>query len=143
MKILAIRDRLLDYFVRPVIVEREKDYMAAVATAINDPETKDAIAQAPHHFEIWQIGEISEEGDLVAKKEILIGCSSLVRVGVRTAADRRGGPPSGQPGSGPGSPLRAPGEGRANGRAVPGQAPGTDLQTQGLDQTLGGGHSER
>lgn len=83
MKIYAIRDRLINYFMAPFAgPDQHADIFAAVATQVNG-DTNDAICQAPHHFEIWTLGEVQEDGTLVPKREFLADCSSLVRTGIR------------------------------------------------------------
>jgi len=79
MKLYAIRDRLIDYYLTPFAAHTDNEVMASLASAINNPESLDAIAQTPHHFEIWAIGEIDQEGHLTAAKQLLADCSTLVR----------------------------------------------------------------
>lgn len=83
MKIYAIRDRLIDYFQQPWAAPGDKEVMTAIAAAINNGENNSAIAQAPHHFEIWRIGEVDEQGHITPSREFLGDCSSLIRGGVR------------------------------------------------------------
>lgn len=82
MKIYAVRDRLLDYFQRPMAMPNVKDLLTALAREINDPETKHEIAQAPDHFEIWEIGEVDEQGHLIANRQLICNCHTLIRAGV-------------------------------------------------------------
>jgi len=79
MKVFAIKDRLIDYFMQPFVAHDEKGVMAAIANVINTEPYKDAIAQAPHHFEIWRLGEVDENGHLHTSKELIAGCESLIR----------------------------------------------------------------
>lgn len=128
MKIYAIKDRLIDYFLTPFAAPGDKEVMASVAATINRPGNNDAIAQAPHHFEVWSLGHVTEDGHLVPEREFLGDCSSLVRRGVREGGGtptaeqlaRHGGAVLGTP---TGTPSRAgthpgvlerevPGEGR-------------------------------
>lgn len=90
MKIYAIRDRMLDYFQQPFVGPNDNAVRASLAAHVNNPEATDAIAQAPHHFEIHQLGYVTEEGALVAEKSFICDCSSLIRVGLRER--RPGGP---------------------------------------------------
>lgn len=84
MKIYAIKDRLIEYFQQPFIGPTDKQVMAAIATAINNPEQMNGITQAPHHFELWSLGEVDEEtGRITPRHELLADCSSLVRRSVR------------------------------------------------------------
>lgn len=117
MKIYAIKDRLIDYFMAPFAAPGDKEVLAALATRVNqqlDGQTNDAIIQAPHHFEIWRLGEVNEGGHLSANREFIADCSSLIRGGIRRAeartADRDGleGPKnegSRQPGGDGGDPA--------------------------------------
>lgn len=83
MKIYAIKDRLIDYFMQPFFGPDDKNVFASVARLVNEGELTSDIAQAPHHFEIWRLGEINEEGHIEAKREFLADCSSLIRTGIR------------------------------------------------------------
>lgn len=115
MKVYAIRDRMLDFYNQPFVGPNDKAVMASVAQHINNPGATDAIAQAPQHFELYALGEILEDGQLVARKEFLGDCSSLIRPGLRAeppAADRPGGHQDGPPGRKEPGPAGLPG-GRA------------------------------
>jgi len=84
--IYAIRDRLIDYFQTPFVAAGDKQVMASLATLINDKEATHAVAQAPHHFEIWKIGTITEDGYLTPTRQLLADCASFVRRDVRNGA---------------------------------------------------------
>lgn len=90
MKIYALRDRLLDYFLVPFVAPGDNEVKAALAQRINTTtgEIEDALIQAPHHFELWQLGEVQEGGNIVPKIDFLADCSSLIRRGIRTHAER-------------------------------------------------------
>lgn len=90
MKIYALRDRLLDYFLVPFVAPSDNDVKAALAQRINTTrgDIEDALIQAPHHFELWQLGGVEEDGNIVPKLDFLADCSSLIRRGVRTHAER-------------------------------------------------------
>lgn len=88
MKIYAVRDRLIHYFMTPFCGADDKQVLAGLANHINNPEgTYDAIKQAPHHFEIWKLGEVQENGLITSKIDFLADCSSLVRASVRSTTD--------------------------------------------------------
>lgn len=92
MNIYAIRDRLIDYYMQPFVGPDDKNVLAAVARTINQGEMTSDIAQAPHHFEVWRLGRVTEDGHIDVSKEFLADCSSLVRGGIRqrsTADGRR------------------------------------------------------
>lgn len=88
MKIFAIRDRLLDYYQRPMVFDRAPDLMAALAKAINSTEGENEIQQAPEQFELWQLGEVDDQGNLKAERQLIINCASLIRNGVWTRTQR-------------------------------------------------------
>lgn len=105
MKLYAIKDRLLDYFMTPFAAPSDKEVLGSIATTVNNYEAinTNGIAQAPHHFEIWVLAEIDEEGHVNPKREFLHDCSSLLRGSVRKA----GGPEDSQ-GKGPPDSSRSP-----------------------------------
>lgn len=82
MKIYAIRDRLVDYFMTPFAAPETKPVMAALATTINSGDHSD-IATNPHHFELWQLGQVQEDGHITPSREFICDLSSLIRPGVR------------------------------------------------------------
>lgn len=82
MKIYSIRDRMMDYFMQPFIGPDDKPVIAGVAEQINGDGIH-AINRTPHYFEIWRLGEINEEGEVTAAKELIAECGSLVRGSVR------------------------------------------------------------
>lgn len=79
MKIYAVRDRMIDYFLTPFAAPNDQEVMASLSNEINRPDNINAIAQAPHHFELYLLGEIDENGTIFPKKELICDCSSLVR----------------------------------------------------------------
>lgn len=93
MKIYAIRDRLIDYFQQPFVGPNDNAVKASLSNHISNPEATDAIAQAPHHFEIWELGEVHEDGHIEPSQKLVCDCSSLIRPSVRTG--RAGEPRSG------------------------------------------------
>jgi len=86
MKIYAIRDRLIDYFMQPFVGPEDKAVLASVARLVNQGEVTSDIAQAPHQFEVWSLGQVTDDGHLVPERQYLGDCSSLVRPGRRTPA---------------------------------------------------------
>ncbi|QXP08145.1 MAG: nonstructural protein [Arizlama microvirus] len=83
MKIYAIRDRLIDYFMQPFVGPDDKSVLASVARLVNTGEVTSDIAQAPHQFEVWCLGNVSDDGHLVPEKQYLADCHSLIRGGIR------------------------------------------------------------
>lgn len=92
MKIYAIRDRLIDYFMQPFFGPSDKQVLAAIAQTVNDQEGKSAINQTPQHFEVWRLGEIDEQtGQVEGDREYLADAASLIRDRVRADAEIRPG----------------------------------------------------
>lgn len=83
LKIYAVRDRLIDYYMQPFVAPNDKEVMAALAKTVNDQGDQNAVAQAPHHFELWELGTIDEEGNLTPTRKLICDGSSLIRPGVR------------------------------------------------------------
>lgn len=81
MNIYCIRDRMLDYFQDPFVAPNDYNVLASVANVINNPEVHSAIAQAPHHFEIWRIATVDDQGHINESREFVSDCSALVRAG--------------------------------------------------------------
>jgi len=79
VKIYALRDRMIDYYLVPFAARETKEVLAGVSVAINREGNLDAIAQTPHHFEIWQLGEVDEEGHIHKHREFITTCDALVR----------------------------------------------------------------
>ncbi|QXP08024.1 MAG: nonstructural protein [Arizlama microvirus] len=89
MKIYAIRDRLLDYYMQPFAGPEDKAVLASIARMINTQGEQSDIAQAPHHFEVWELGEIDDEGHINPTRKLIADCSSLVRPNIRERDQRR------------------------------------------------------
>lgn len=88
MRLYAIRDRLLDYFLQPFVGPSDRQVKAAVAENVNNRESQHAVAQAPQQFELWRLAEIDETtGQVQGEREYLCDLNSLVRGGVRPAGD--------------------------------------------------------
>lgn len=85
MNIYAIRDRLINYYQTPFMAHTDKEVLASLAKLINGEDINiHEIAQAPQHYEIWRLGQVDQDGDLIQDKELLADCASLIRIGVRT-----------------------------------------------------------
>lgn len=78
--IYAVRDRLLDHLMHPFIGANDKMVMQGLSELINNKEVTHAIAQAPHHYELHKLGEIDEDGNVSAKRELICDASTLIRV---------------------------------------------------------------
>lgn len=88
MKIYAIRDRLLDYYMQPFAGPEDKAVLASIATMINRLGEQSDIAQAPHHFEVWELGTIDEEGHINPTRKLIADCAALVRPSIRERTQR-------------------------------------------------------
>lgn len=93
MKLYAIRDKLIDYQMLPFAADNDKAVMASLANVVNNGADSEAIYQAPHHFELWQLGEVTEDGHIDPLRTLICDLSSLVRPGIRRepGTQRRGG----------------------------------------------------
>lgn len=79
MNIYALKDRMIDYFLAPFAAAKDQDVMAAISQRINNVSDQDPLAQAPHHFELWRLGQVTDQGHLEANREFLADCSTLIR----------------------------------------------------------------
>lgn len=94
MKIYAIRDRLIDYFMQPFVGPDDKSVLASVARLVNQGEVTSDIAQAPHQFEVWTLGIIQEDGTITPERGYLGDCSSLIRRDIRPTGTAEGHRPA-------------------------------------------------
>lgn len=83
MKIYAIKDRLIDYFMQPFVGPDDKSVLASVARLVNQGEVTSDITQAPHQFEVWTLGIVQEDGTLTPERQYLADCASLIRSNIR------------------------------------------------------------
>jgi len=138
MKLYAIRDKLIDYFLRPFTAENDKEVMASLAETINNDQNKAPIAQTPSHFEIWILAEVDgETGIVIPKKEFLGDASSLVRPNIREGVNGRREAVNRAAGGEQRAAGRPNGSTSAHAGAVPDKAPAEDGQGGEVPQ----GHS--
>lgn len=123
MRIYAIRDRLIDYFLPPFIAHHDHAVLASISAQIGKGETNDVLAQAPHHFELWRLGEVQEDGHINANREFIADCSTLIRAEWKSAKPGEGGT-DGPPGRGRASPGGVREDTRTGVGLVPTTAPG-------------------
>lgn len=142
IKLYAIRDRLIDYYMQPFAAPGDKEVLAAVARNVNSGDQSD-IQQAPHHFEVWQLGYVTEEGNLVAERQLIADCSSLIRGGIRTNRDARSDQATNTPGDKQESPGGPGGGTSANLGPVPIEAPPTPGKAEALLRGHPGGYNPR
>lgn len=99
MKMYAVRDRLVDYFLQPFFAPSDAQALSAVAMTVNDQESKHAITLHPEHFEIWRLAELDENtGQVGGNREFLQDAASLFRGDVREGGDPRTDAIQGAPG---------------------------------------------
>lgn len=79
MKLYALRDRLIGYYLQPFTGFSDDNVKASLAETING-ENSHALTKSPHHFELFALAEIDQEtGVVVPKVEFLCECTALVR----------------------------------------------------------------
>lgn len=88
VQIYALRDRLIDYFMTPFPAHRDREVLNSIAAMVNREGSDDPIHQAPHHFEVWKLCEIDENGQAHGKPELIADCSTLIRAGRPSARPR-------------------------------------------------------
>lgn len=133
---------MLNYFMVPAnFAINDSAAMSSLADLVNG-DTSNAITQAPHHFELWRLGEINTEtGSLTEDKEFLADCSSLIRSGIRRkTSEQRPDSQAGSPVNGSESPSeRTSGTTRTDPSAIPRKAPGEAQQGEIQHQSARGG----
>ena len=87
MKIYAIRDRLIDYYLQPFAGPDEKNVLAAISQQVNG-KGDSAIEAAPQHFEIWELGTVDETGHITPTRRLIADCASLIRPDIRNRKSR-------------------------------------------------------
>lgn len=143
MKIYAVRDRLIGYFMQPFVGPDDKNVLASVARLINQNEVTSDIAQAPHQFEVWRLGRVEEDGTIVPDKEYLQDCSALVRRDIRPVRER-GRPEVEHPlARAEEAPSGAQGGTGPNGAPVSDKAPATPTSAGEARPPAGGGYNSR
>lgn len=123
MNIYAVRDRLIDYYMQPFVGPNDKEVMAALARTVNNIEDTNGIAQAPHHFELWELGTIDEEGNITPTRKLVCDCASLIRAGLRERPTAGRHPAGSPPGLSQNAPDHLAGGAHANDGSVPNTPP--------------------
>lgn len=83
LTIYALKDKLLEHFMQPFMSPGEKEAMSALSTLINDEESKHAATQSPRDFALYQLGHVTEEGQVYGDFRIVCEAAGLVRDRVR------------------------------------------------------------
>lgn len=92
MKLFAIRDRLIDHFRQPFTAHTVGEVQSAVAAQLNTGDALDW-QQAPHHFELWELAEVTEKGHITETRVLICTLDSLVRRRIREGEPAPGGTP--------------------------------------------------
>lgn len=105
MKLYALRDRLIGYYLQPFTGPDEHGVKASLAETING-DVQHALTKSPHHFELHELAEIDQETGKVTPTgpKLIADCSSLIREDIRE---------TGAPGAGPHA-RAAPGRSRTS-----------------------------
>lgn len=140
MKMYAVRDRLVDYFLQPFFAPSDAQALSAVAMTVNDQESKHAITLHPEHFEVWRLAELDENtGQIGGNREFLQDAASLFRGDVWEAGDPRAetipGAPGGRREPGPIAPRAARTDQRAPQSPSQAETSARAQVDQGLDRT--------
>lgn len=127
MKLYAIKDRMLNYYMTPFASQDDNAVLASISETVN-LDGQHAIQQAPQHFEIWQIGEVDEDGHITPRKEFLTTCDTLIRPRRSTAEPgKRQAQPDADPSD---NPLKSnAGAPRAENGSIPDPTQATSGQT--------------
>lgn len=115
----SIYDKLLEYYNTPFVGHTRNAVLAAVATTVNNKEIQnEPLVQAPHQFEVWEVGTFDQAGNLHARKTFIANCSTLVRAAGHVRGNLRKGdgesvtpeaqPPAGAGRAQPGGTPRRP-----------------------------------
>ncbi|QCQ84611.1 nonstructural protein [Blackfly microvirus SF02] len=117
MKIYAVYDLMIGYFLLPFVAPDDNQVLASISQDISRQDNTNAIAYAPHQFQVWQFGEISEDGNINPRKELICDCSSLVRAR-RSTTEPTSAEAARTAGNSRETPAGHAGNTRANGTAV-------------------------
>ena len=127
---------------QPFAAPSDKEVLAAVSRTINSGETSD-IAQAPHHFEIWQLAEVQEDGHIEPKRELIADCASLVRRDLRNGRHTANPEATGDPEAHRGPAGRSARIGGAELAALSSAAQGASPEASEVRQGPQGGYPPR
>lgn len=70
---------MIDYFMTPVICDNEKQALAGISGEISRENNLNPIACVPDQFQVWKLGEIDHEGNLIPGLELICTCNTLIR----------------------------------------------------------------
>jgi len=86
MKIYCVHDRLINYWLTPLTASDDAAMKHSLSTVVNNDESQHAITQAPHHYDLYKLGEIKEDGQIQPCKEFICTASDLIRARPGSAA---------------------------------------------------------
>lgn len=93
MKIYSIKDIMLEYFQTPFCAENTNEVMASLSNLVNRIGENHVYAQAPHHYQLWQVGLFTDDGHLSPEREHICDLNSLIRSDLRTREPEPGRDP--------------------------------------------------
>lgn len=120
MKLYAIQDLVLEYFLAPFAAADDNQAMGGLATLVNTENSDDPVSKSPQDFVLWQVATCDDQGNINADKRKLRNAATLIRR-TRTTEGAGSGheiPPTARQGNG--HATGAPGGGHANKRPPPG-----------------------
>lgn len=95
----------------------EKQMLSGLSAEISRHDNKNPIALVPDQFQVWRLGEIDDEGNVTAEKQLVCTCNTLVRVG-RQSTEPRGGTTPAEAGNRIAGTLGLGGNSRADAEAL-------------------------
>ncbi|AXH75750.1 MAG: nonstructural protein [Microviridae sp.] len=82
MKVFAVRDVCVGSFLMPMFFVNSAGATRALGDAVNKSGEDNQFYQHPEHFQLYAIGEFSEESGVITAfpaPEFVVDCQSLVR----------------------------------------------------------------
>lgn len=70
---------MIGYYLNPFVAPDDNQVLASISADISRQDNVNAIAYAPHQFQVWQLGEINDEGIIKPHKELICDVHTLVR----------------------------------------------------------------
>jgi hypothetical protein len=99
MFLYSLRDVLLDHYLHVFAAPDDKQVLSAIAQQVNSND-QGALTQTPSHFQVWRLGQVTDEGDVIPDKTLIAECSALVRRNLRPGdepgADKAPNAPNGR-----------------------------------------------
>jgi len=70
---------MLNYWLTPICADNDTAMMHSLSTIVNNQQSNHAITQAPHHYDLYLLGEVTEDGGIKPKKEWICEASHVIR----------------------------------------------------------------